>query len=407
MRKAIYVFRQLFAQLGTGVMVVFMMIAVTSYNLTYWITIRYTHQNILFYAPDALQMEQWAFLNVSLDLLQDDHQTTLLSQAVNRLPGVVQMAESQTFYFPMQDGRVVNVDAYSTPLLNALGMRASQGQRIAWNASVQDVGYPVWVDARLKGVWPIGAAIPLLRSAHEPLLYPGISFYVAGHLNYRNAVVRLSGMQPRSTLEDIMDMSGDVYHMVTVADWMEGLTEYRTDATITRCLQLEGPSKDYIKSLDAEVRSKAIGFCATYQQLLDRYNSTEEALSKSYASTIWFMLPMSVIGLIGLQAILFERLKRLSAVLNLCGMPRSAWLNGWILLLASILLVPTVLGFWAFVVLQRLNIVYPLTMGLPARIGFLLPVGMILYTVCFLSVLPTIWCIRYAKPINLLREADQ
>ena len=198
-------------------------------------------------------------LNVSLDLLQDDHQTTLLSQAVNQLPGVVQMAESQTFYFPMQDGRVVNVDAYSTPLLNALGMRDSQGQRIAWNVSVQDSAIRSgWM--QLKGCLADRAAIPLLRSAHEPLLYPGISFYVAGHLNYRNAVVRLSGMQPRSTLEDIMDMSGDVYHMVTVADWMEGLTEYRADATITRCLQLEGPSKDYIKSLDAEVRSKAIGF---------------------------------------------------------------------------------------------------------------------------------------------------
>lgn len=408
MSKAFYVFKRLFSHLGGQMIPVWLLVAYATFNLTYVCTIYETHKNIRYYAPDEAQMERWVFYEGTVAFTDDLIRAQREMDALNALPGVERAAcqYNVSYIGPRLSGYTV-VDAYPSDLLNALGIRDERGERIAVRCTPEDDRFPVWVDSRLKGEVALGAEIPLSLTYGKGAEEPPFSFYVAGYLNRQNAVPRFSGMQLQPTLEDIMDLEGYSYHMVAVADGLERLPGALKRTAQVKALRLSVPAAEGVASLDAAVRKKGMGNCVSYQQILDRYDATETTLSDTNTSTVWFMLPMSVIGLIGVQALLFERLKRLSAVLNLCGMPVKSWLGGWLLLLAALLLVPLLLGFLAFVVLQRLNIVYPLAVGLPARAVFLLPVGGILYAVCFLSVLPTILSILHAKPIELMREAEQ
>lgn len=409
MSKAFYVFKRLFSHLGGQMIPVWLLVAYATFNLTYVCTIYETHENIRYYAPDEAQMERWLLYNGTVAFTDDLARANQEISALNALPGVERVACCYSAaYAGPRPSSYTTVNAYPSDLLNALGIRDEGGERITVHCTPEDDHFPVWVDSRLKGEIALGEEIPLtsIRFGKGKEEAP-FSFYVAGYLNRRNAVPRFFGMQRSPTLEDIMDLEGYSCHIVAVADGLERLPGALENATQVKALRLSGPAAEGVDFLDAALRNKGMGSCVSYQRILDRYDATETTLSDTNTSTVWFMMPMSVIGLIGVQALLFERLKRLSAVLNLCGMPVRSWLGGWLLLLVALLLVPLLLGFLAFVVLQRLNIVYPLAVGLPARAVFLLPVGGILYAVCFLSVLPTILSILHAKPIDLIREAEQ
>lgn len=418
MKKAFYVFRRLFSRLGGQTVLLWLLMTSVCFTMTYVATIFHTYANISYYAPASEGMQDWLLCNIRSDAVpmgigRGDKGLRLnekVDAEIRALPGVEKTADIYWPYYQpsASDPNSFMITAYHSEMLTALGVRDAEDRRIDASPRAGESRSPFWVDYRLRDEYPLGAEYSL-----QALCWgmgrdlPDVRFYVAGYLNKKSIVPHIISAYSNETLESMMDLSGERYRMILVSDAFEGDEAMQRFAMQVKGIRVSGGAQAREEEIDRQLRGKGLGTCIAYQTIVDQYDVWISHLTSNNTAKVWFMLPMSFIALIGLQALLFDRLRRLNAVMNLCGMPARAWIGGWLMLLAALLLLPLALGFAMFVVLQRLSIVYPLVISLPPRLIFLVPIGAILFAFCFLSVLPTIISVLRSKPIDLLREAEQ
>lgn len=413
MKKAFYVFRRLFSRLGGQTVLLWLLMTFVCFTMTYVATIFHTYANISYYAPASEGMQDWLLCNIRSDAVpmgvggEALRMKEKVEAGIEALPGVEKTADVYRLYKESAaSARAFRVTAYNSEMLTALGVRDAEDKRIDASPRAGESRSPFWVDYRLRNEYPLGAEYSLQTLCSGPDL-PDVRFYVAGYLNKKSIVPYIMSAYSHESLEDIMDLSGNDYQIILVSDAFESDEAMQNYAMQVEGIRVTGGAQAREEEIDRQLRAKGLGTCTAFQSILDRYDVVISTITSNNTATVWFMLPMSLIALIGLQALLFDRLRRLNAVMNLCGMPVRAWIGGWLMLLAALLLLPLALGFAMFVVLQRLSIVYPLVISLPPRLIFLVPIGAILFAFCFLSVLPTIISVLRSKPIDLLREAEQ
>ncbi len=397
MKKVFYAFRHILPVFHGRILVFWLLILYTSFFFSYFFSVYHTRRTFLFQSPQAESMENMLLINFPYDQITPE-ECTKRNELIAHSDGVAGIVG---IYHLIEDQLAYTAFAYPSSLLNQMKLKDDHNGAIQTNYQYGDAR-PVWIDARLKSRLPLGTSLSFSALSHitGSITKPTTDeYYVAGYLNKDHITITWGGLQGFPTLSDIINTGHHSMYMITLSDGMEKNPENDQYMLPVLLVQTEGPAVQWRTSLHNALAQKGIGSVYTYGEVIDNTRLDTQSFLDSTAGNLIYLLPMSLFALFGMQQLLMNRLRRTQSVLTLCGMEQHIWVKAWLLALSFMLLLPSILGYVLFVVLQRMDIMYPLSTAVAPPISSLLIIILILYILGIIGLIPTLLSQKNNLPV--------
>lgn len=389
MKKARFVLRYILPVFRGRIFMLWIFILYSSFLFTYFFTIWQSQQAFLTYAPDAENMRNYLVVGTDSDSDLTTEDFLSRNQAIAEAEGVEGLAGVYDIFCEQNGFSAV---AYPSDLLNQMELRDENHQLIQMDVEKTDA-YPVWVDIRLKSKLPIGTPLTFVFwniNSDEMIQAPG-SYDVAGYLNREHVSLNWGGLSSTyPSLGDVMTTGYNGMAMLTVSDAFEGDPAYSACMPPVLLVKTKGDAAQWSATVNQSLQRKGIGSCFAYSELVYNTKHNTQPFLSGTAGNLCYLLPMSLLAMFGMQQLLISRLRHTQAVLSLCGMSQRVWIGAWMMATAFMTVLPSVLGYFLFVILQRFDLMYPLAGAVAPSLWWLAVIALIQYVVGLVGLFPSL-----------------